>query len=347
MNSLSDVAVVIPAYKPETVLVDLILELEEKNIDLICVVDDGSGSDYRAIFTEIRKRSSVIFLQHDENEGKGAALKTAFRYIHENAPNIVTVVSADADGQHRVDDILKVAKVAINKSDSLVLGVRQFQGSVPLRSKFGNVLTRYVFQIFSRKNVSDTQTGLRGIPVKLLSDLEAIKSNRYQYELEAMLTALESGYEIQEIPIETVYISGNESSHFRPVLDSLRIYLVFLRYGAVSLISFALDVLLFFLLITIYPSQIMVSTYGARLLSGSFNFFVNRSIVFKAEPKRTLVRHAIGYVALAFTIATLSGGGVYLSSVIFGFHPVVAKVIVDTLLFFVSFLTQRYLIFNR
>ena len=93
------------------------------------------------------------------NQGKGQALKTAFTYIQEQ--NIYgTVVTADADGQHKVWDIFRTANKASENPNKLILGVRAFSGKVPLRSRFGNSLTKALFKLQTGVGVTDTQTGL-------------------------------------------------------------------------------------------------------------------------------------------------------------------------------------------
>jgi glycosyltransferase involved in cell wall biosynthesis len=344
---LKTVAVLIPAYCPDQALVRLVEALSHLGCGLICIVDDGSPEPYQKIFSAAMEHDKVLVLRHAHNKGKGAALKTGFAQILKCSPDIRYVVTADADGQHQAEDIHRVALASLEDDDAMVLGVREFQSDVPARSRFGNLLTRWIFGIFSGTPVRDTQTGLRGIPVHLSSEILGIEANRYEYELEAILTAIRSGVRIKEVPIKTIYLEGNASSHFRPIIDSLRIYFVFLRYSAISVLSFFLDVLLFSVLLFLTGGRIMMSTYGARVLSGSFNFFANRTVVFQSNRRKTLAKQAGGYIALAFVIATLSGLGV--SGVVKNsdIHPVTAKVLVDVVLFILSFLTQRYLIFRN
>ena len=102
----------------------------------------GSGPAFAPVFDAARRRGCVV-LTHPVNRGKGAALKTGFAFIAEHAPG-QEVVCADSDGQHRPDDVLRVAACVRDGAD-LVLGVRGFTGEVPLRSRFGNSLTRVLF----------------------------------------------------------------------------------------------------------------------------------------------------------------------------------------------------------
>ena len=110
------------------------------------------------------------------------------------------------------------------------MGIRSFDTGVPWRSQFGNNLTRRIFQLFTRIDLHDTQTGLRAIPRSLLPRLLEVKANRYSFELEMLLIASRDRISLVQKPIQTVYLDGNSDSHFNPVLDSLRIYWVFVRY---------------------------------------------------------------------------------------------------------------------
>jgi glycosyltransferase involved in cell wall biosynthesis len=159
------IAIVIPAYKPSRALLDVVKTLAGADARPIVVVDDGSGSDSRALFDEVESFPEVRLLRHAVNLGKGAALKTAINFVLCEMPGITGIVTADADGQHHPDDIRRVAEALAANPASLVLGCRAFGKDVPLRSKFGNVLTSAVMHALLGRKLSDTQTGLRGIPV--------------------------------------------------------------------------------------------------------------------------------------------------------------------------------------
>ena len=98
--------VIIPAYEPEEKLIPLTQQLIAKNLEVV-VVDDGSGENYLPIFTKL---TGATVLTHPENKGKGEALKTAYRYIKEtHAHEEVAIVTADSDGQHSPEDIVRIA----------------------------------------------------------------------------------------------------------------------------------------------------------------------------------------------------------------------------------------------
>ena len=218
---------VIPAYEPDYNLIKLIEKIHHRSNFYIIVIDDGSSSECQDIFARAEDFATV--LHHQGNQGKGQALKTAFEYIQSlNKPG--TVVTADADGQHRIWDIFRSLTKSNENPNTLVLGVRAFTGKVPLRSRFGNSLTRILFKLQTGVAVSDTQTGLRAFSTDLIPFMLKIEGQRYEYEMNMLLEASQA-YPILEVPIETVYINDNQASHFRPIRDGLMIYKNILKFN--------------------------------------------------------------------------------------------------------------------
>ena len=162
-----DVVIVIPAYEPDDRLLELLKNIRDKENQMfdIILVDDGSGADFAPLFAIAQSNYACHLQRHADNKGKGRALKTAISYILDNFPNAKGIVTIDSDGQHTYEDMMKCLAEFLQHPDSLVLGVRTFEKSVPLRSKFGNLLTRDVLGAMTGVNVSDTQTGLRVIPM--------------------------------------------------------------------------------------------------------------------------------------------------------------------------------------
>lgn len=266
-------AIVIPAYQPDEQLVLLIRELRaQRPNQIIVVVNDGSSTSCQRIFAALADYE-VNVLHHEMNLGKGQALKTAFNYyLKIFAESPVGVVTADADGQHSVTDIIALSDALTHAPQHLHLGVRSFaEEDIPWRSKFGNVLTGYIFRQMSSSPLYDTQTGLRGIPFGLMEIVSRSKSNGYEFELEMLLLAAERRIQLNQVPIKTIYIANNKASHFNPLIDSIKIYLVFLRFSAISLVSFLLDLAVFFLCYFL-SHQILLATVLGKLVAGCFNF---------------------------------------------------------------------------
>lgn len=338
--------VLIPAYEPDERLLGLLAQLRRLAPDFgVIVVDDGSGDAYSHVFDAARLAGADV-LTLERNAGKGQALKTGFRHIRDLWPD-ADVVCADSDGQHRVADILRVAERVGRVDRAIVLGGRRFTGCVPARSRVGNTVSRVAFRLASGQRVHDTQTGLRGYPAALLGWLLQVPGDRFEYELHVLLDARAAGHPIDEIAIETVYLEGNESSHFRPVVDSVRVMLPLLVYAAASLSSFVVDFVAL-QLIALATGSLLLSVVGARLLSGSLNFVLNRHLVFggrSGEPS-TLGRQAFRYGALAVGLLAASYGMLSLLTGL-GLALVPAKLITDVALYVVSYQVQRRLVFIR
>ncbi len=225
-----DIAILIPAYRPDRRLVDLVDALSSGGLfEKILIVDDGSGSDFRDIFVELAAKSCASVIQHAVNLGKGAALKTGMSHLLAEDPSLIGFVTADADGQHTLEDISKVGERLRAHPYALVLGARAFEGNVPLRSRIGNGLTKLVFAGLIGLRLDDTQTGLRGIPAKLIPHLLRLQSNRYEFETEMLVEAVRAGVKVAQVRIATVYYGKNEGTHFNPFFDSLRIFFSLLR----------------------------------------------------------------------------------------------------------------------
>jgi len=309
----------------------------------IVIVDDGSGPEFQPTFSAAAAFPNVELLRHAVNLGKGAALKTAFNYVLCTFPNPVGVVTADADGQHHPEDIQRVAARLLERPDCLVLGSRTFGREVPLRSRLGNIATRGVMHALLGRKFTDTQTGLRGIPSSLLARLMRVESTGYEFELEMLMAAHHLSLSIIEEPIQTIYEPGNPSSHFNPVIDSMKIYFVLLRFGSVSVLSGLLDSLVYILVWRRTQNPLAAQVIG-RLISVCFNYSMVRSSVFYSKQKHQSVLPK--YLTLVVVSGTASYWGIHLMRERLGVSPVPAKLLVETILFFVNFAVQRLFIWE-
>lgn len=226
----SSLIFVIPAYNPTGELIQIIQNLSQLALqNLIVVVDDGSSGHSKKILQEIQPHPSVRLVKHEMHCGKGQALKTALEYIREHYPSCTHIVTADADGQHAVRDILSVAHAAQTWREHLVLGYREFNKNVPIRSWIGNTIIKILFRICTSLDLRDTQTGLRGIPVGFGLRCVALPPTGYDFEMAMLIECKMLNMAIREIPIQTIYNEGNRYSHFNPLIDSLKICRVITR----------------------------------------------------------------------------------------------------------------------
>ena len=335
-------AILIPAYKPDDKLVALTDQLLTHDDLKPVVVDDGSGEAFRPVFEALDKR--VTLISYPDNKGKGGALKTGIRYIMDHMPECERLVTADADGQHRYADIRRVLDKSEEMPGALVLGSRAFDGDVPLRSRFGNAMTRQVFAIASGVKVRDTQTGLRGFDRDGMRLFVDVPGDRYEYEINMLLTAARAEMPIYEVTIETVYLNDNESSHFNPLKDSLRIYACILKFACSSLICFGIDYVLFQLLRTFIPLT-WVSNLLARIVSASVNFMLNKKLVFKGNEKT--LPAVLKYAALAVFIYLIDTAILALLYEKLGWSRYVVKIISGVLGYLISFPVQGRIVYRK
>jgi len=217
----------IPAYQPDEKMAKTAESLYKCGFTVV-ITDDGSGKEYRKYFAHASKFASV--LSYPVNHGKGYALRTGIHYIMKKYQEKFIIVTVDADGQHSPEDALAVLRSAENSCGSLIIGSRKFDGKVPFRSRFGNSMTRMVFRAKTGIKVSDTQTGLRAFSSDIAEYILGIKGNRYEYEMNMLMQCAADNVEIKEVPIKTIYIDDNSSSHFDPVRDSIKIYREIFRF---------------------------------------------------------------------------------------------------------------------
>ncbi len=359
-----DKLIFIPAYKPDERLVSLAKKLSEEYCVLI--VDDGSGADFDGVFSGASEYASV--LRYEKNRGKGGALKYGFSKIPELFPGINFIITADADGQHKPEDIAKVAD-EVERSGGLVLGSRAFTGKVPFRSKSGNAITRFVFRLASGVKIRDTQTGLRAFGKEYLEEFSTLKGDRYEYEMTQLMYCADKKIKMTEVDIETVYENDNESSHFNPFKDSLKIYKIiylnsyFLKAVTSSMFAFLIDFIIAHVCeFLIFKDPIIkgdgllpkiVSSYSlsmtvAWIVSSFVNFIVNKKWVFRSN--KSIVKEFFGFYALATPIFIFKA---------FVFTPILKPmlkgnsfsftltyIIVNLVMYFLNYLIQKKFIFK-
>ena len=345
-----NVTVIIPSLNPDEKLLKTVSELEKSGFDDIIIVNDGSDSEHLAFFPDTEEHPCCTVIDHRKNRGKGAALKTAFRYFLNFRENKDGVITIDSDGQHLTEDIIKCVE-EMSYTGKVVLGCRNFKlPQVPPRSRFGNRCTSLVFRAFCGLKVSDTQTGLRAIPTEYLPDLIEVRGSRYEYETNMLLEFKKRGIDFVEVPISTVYIDDNKQSHFKPVADSLRIYKLILSFMFSSLLSMFVELVLFYSALHFFfdgAHAILYSTILSRLCSSVLNFTLNRQKVFSSKTGigRSLVRYTVLAIPLVLASSYSIKGLVWLLGINSDILTTLVKMLVDTILFFVSFRIQQNWVF--
>lgn len=342
-----EAVILIPCYNPDEEIMDTFIKELGKKYQNIVFIDDGCSKEHEAYFKKLEKKYPVI--KHYKNYGKGRGIKNGLNYILNNYPDCKSIITADCDGQHSIQDITKVYKETLENQNSLVLGTRNFDDeNVPFKSRYGNKITRNVFKIFVGLSISDTQTGLRGMSRNVAEAMLSISGERYEYETNVLIACKTEDIPIVEVPIETIYIEENRTSHFNPIKDSIMIYKLFIKYIIVALSSFFIDILLFSLFLIAYDKigviyPIVVATLTARILSSIYNYFINAKLVFKKMNKLSIIK----YFLLVFIQMWVSAFAVAGICKVIPVNPVALKIVVDTFIFVINFIIQREFIFNK
>lgn len=353
---MSNCAIIIPALNPSKNLVDYVKELLTRNVPQIIVVNDGSRMELACIFNELAELDRCTVLNHKVNLGKGRALKTAFHHFLQKHDDLDGVITADADGQHSIPDVLKIADSLVNTNEEIILGVRDLsEANVPVRSLMGNRITSFIFQLFYGGKLEDTQTGLRGIPQKILPQLLNLKGERYEYEINMLIFAKKNNIKLSEISIQTLYFNNNAESHYSSIIDSIRVFrkLVsgLVKYSLATFTSGIIDIVSFFLLASLILKNLpigirfLLATLGARIFSSSCNFYMNRKLVFTSRNnfKKAIFKYYIlffGLIAASYTL-------VLSANLLLDLNVILAKVCIDAMLGILSYQIQLHWVFKN
>jgi glycosyltransferase involved in cell wall biosynthesis len=208
-------AAAIPAYNAAPFVGDVVRRTLAQT-DKVVLVDDGSVDETA---THAREAGAEV-LSHEKNRGKGAALKTAFDYLGRRGFD--AVVTLDADGQHLPEEIPRLERAWRDGAD-LVMGTRDhlFAEMVWLR-RASNTLSSRLISIAAGTRLVDIQTGFR-IYARELLDATGFPESRFEAESAVVVRAARRGFRIATVPVDLGYADGRSTSHYRPVIDSLRI----------------------------------------------------------------------------------------------------------------------------
>jgi putative flippase GtrA len=352
-----NLVVVIPSLDPDEKTVDYVNRLIELGFRDIILVNDGSSSEYDHYFDEMGMKSECTVIKHAVNLGKGRAIKTGLNYFlnHYDRSEYPGVVTADSDGQHSPEDTLRVAQKLVENKNSLVLGIRDFNDPlVPAKQRKGRKITTVVFALLYSKIIKDALTGLRGLPYDFSATCLQLPGEGFDYEIGMLITAVREKRVIIEEKIQTIYYNNNDESHFKPVVDSIKIYALmfktFVKYSLVSVFSFLIDISLFALftkLVFVAFTPVKAIFYGtllARILSSLFNFSLNKIFVFinNSSMKKTIGKYYILSVLQMLVSWLLVTGLFFLLKI----DSIGIKIVVDLILFLFSYQVQRRWVFK-
>lgn len=217
---MEQTAVIIPALNPLPSLIEYVEKLKKLNVVKVIIVDDGSEVKYEATFNELQNVTNCIVLKHNENKGKGRALKTGFHYVLKKLKNTRDVLTVGAHGQHKIEDVKRILKNRKVFSDGIILGVRNFHSEdLTITKTLGNKVASKLFQVLFHKHLLDTQTGLRCIPKKELSWLMNVPGDSFEYDTNMLVEAINRKVPIYEIPIGPIHIKKNTLMHYDEIIN--------------------------------------------------------------------------------------------------------------------------------
>ena len=210
------VAATIPAYQSGPWVGDVVRDTLQQ-LPTVLVVDDGSDDDTG----ERAREAGARVVRVPQNEGKGHALRLAFDDLF--GQGFDAVISLDADGQHRADQIPLLLETWERTGADLVLGTRDhlYAGMSPLR-RFSNTFSSRLISTVAGRSMQDIQTGFR-LYTRRLIEAVGFPEARFQAESAVVVRTLRRGFELATVPIELARVDGRSTSHYRPLVDSLRI----------------------------------------------------------------------------------------------------------------------------
>ncbi len=204
------ICLLLPAYN-ESQTIGHIISQARIYIESIIVIDDGS-SDNTA---QIAREQNVVVLQHEVNRGKGMALRTGFEYALAQGYEII--ITMDSDGQHEPADIPRFLKQLQYHHSDIVIGARVLdRKKMPLHRKLNNKLISKIGSWFCGQKVIDFQSGFRLIKSEVLRSI-TLETSRYETESEMLIKAGRMGFQIEALPIRTIY--GKETSDVKPLRE--------------------------------------------------------------------------------------------------------------------------------
>ena len=196
----------IPAFNEEKNIAKIITQLK-KVTDSIIVCDDGSSD----MTGEISEKLGAIVVKHEKNMGYGSAIKTIFQKASEIDSDVL--VTFDADGQHRIEDIEPVLEPIKNNSADIIIGSRFLSKSsnVPNYRKFGIKVITELTNASIKKKLTDSQSGFRAYSKQVLAEITPSEVGM-GISTEILIKASNKNLRIGEVPISILY-EGNTSTH--------------------------------------------------------------------------------------------------------------------------------------
>ena len=245
-----NIAIGIPAYNEEKNIAVIITKLK-KITDKIIVCDDGS-SDFTA---KISEELGATVIKHEKNLGYGAAIRSIFLKAKESECDVL--VTFDADGQHKIEDINKVVKPIVDDESDIVIGSRfldESEKDVPNYRKVGIKIITRITNASIKKQLTDSQSGFRAYSKKVLSELNPSELGM-GISTEILIKASSRKFRISEVPI-TISYDGDTSTH-NPISHGSSVIISTIKYTSLErpLTFYGIPSLVFFIIGSIFSYQ--------------------------------------------------------------------------------------------
>lgn len=339
-------AVIIPAFNPGEPLTDFAKSIMNQGMKNIIIVNDGSDSGFDSVFKRLEELGCTV-VNHTKNLGKGASLKSGIKTAMERFPDLDGCITAEANDQHTAGDLRKIYDSMEKHPGELIMGVRSFtkeNSSLKFRTSF--FFSKLYFHIVTKTWHKDTRTVLRGIPKEMFDLALATEGERYEYELNFFISAVQNGCPYFDQPVES-NLNKNHISHFRPFRDTILLFKTPIKFAASSLSCYIIELTIFSLLSVYLLSKsalgILISTIIARIISGTVNFALNKKWSFQNNRKWT--GQFLKFAVLFVCQMTLS----WLLVTLFSRIPApitIIKAAVDLVLFALNYLVQKNWVFK-
>lgn len=210
------ICVIVPTYNNHKTLnrvLNSVLEYTNK----VVIVNDGSTDETATI---LKDYSDLVQIHHEENSGKGVALRNGFKKAIDLGYEYA--ITIDSDGQHFASDIpVFINEVVIDKNVLLIGGRNMTQEGVPKKSSFGNKFSNFWFWFETGIKLEDTQSGYRLYPLKSIP--KKYFTRKFEFEIEVIVRSAWKGVIVKNVPIKVLYDPSERVSHFRPFKDFTRI----------------------------------------------------------------------------------------------------------------------------
>jgi glycosyltransferase involved in cell wall biosynthesis len=217
---VEQIVVCIPAFNPTRSLILLLEQLTEYPFRRIIIINDGSDIKSKEVFKKAATFENVEILHLKRNSGKGKAVKTALQYIIKNIPSIQGVLTCGADGQHHIEDIIKVATTSRIFVDGIILGMRNFNSEhISVVHRIHSQAMALLFKLLFKKRIVDFQSGLRFFPYHQLPWIKSCQGDSFHFDTNVLIEAIRREVPIYELPIGKVRMSQSSFLQYDEVVN--------------------------------------------------------------------------------------------------------------------------------